>query len=129
MNDFNVIVEQETVQYFSQRQRLRQGLNQARNQVQILEQFSSCVPASGQATQISSLTSKATPPAELQAVLPELERSVENMDWLNASIHEKYVAIEEIQRQASAQKAMLTIGVVIIGIILFVILLFATHII
>lgn len=125
MSQSNIVIEQATIQQFEERKRLRQALEDARQKASTLEQFTSQISEHGNTSQLSPLTSEASPPAELQATLPALERSVAEIHNIEKMIHEQYDAIEEIQRRARNMKYMLIGGGVVL---IFILLLLILHV-
>ncbi len=127
MNQFNVqstsIVEQATTRQFEERQQLRQAREDAHRQASALEQFASQVSSQSEAQSFSPFTSAATPPAELQATLQQLEKSVAEIQRLQTGIREQYAAIEEIKRRARNLKyTLIGVGAVVVLIVFIIIL-------
>ncbi|MFL5659454.1 MAG: hypothetical protein ACJ8CB_35380 [Ktedonobacteraceae bacterium] len=125
MSQQDITIQPEIIKLFDERKRLRQALEESFSQTRSLEQYSSQVEVTAVTQQLAPLTGEATPPNELAAVLPLLERAVTEGRNTQARIREQYAAIEEIKRRARNLKyTLIGSGVAVFGI-LFLILLHA----
>src|SRR5439155_13240361 len=90
MSQQDITVQPEIIKLFDERKRLRQALEESFSQTRSLEQYSSQVEVTAVTQQLAPLTGEATPPNELAAVLPLLERAVTEGRNTQARIREQY---------------------------------------
>lgn len=127
MSQSNIYVPPEFVRLVDERIHLRAEYSNARNDVNQLNQFTGQVPMNAPTQPLALAQAGTTPPLQVAAALPLLQKELVEIQRVENTIKEQYLAIEEIKRKAkSFMMTLIGVGVGV-ALVLILVLYFVIH--
>lgn len=118
MSSSNITIPDDLSDLIQEREMILKEMDKSKGHLNELSNLSNQVPDCQPVVFHSSFSREQTPPAELAAILPELNGELDNINKLSAQIRGRRAEIEQIQRRDKT-----IIIVIIAAVVLFVFIL------